>query len=104
MLPILLGHRHPGVQIPRECLQVGIGSGQRRLQEAFGLIAGFGEICRGQPSIRDSELCLQTPIPVEEKSWRELRIEYLLKASKRPLILSPLDFKISLGYSADGFR
>src|SRR5262245_50783886 len=73
--PILLSHGHPGVQIPRQCLQVGIGGGQRRLQEAVDLIASFGEICRSQPSISYSELRLQPPIPMEEKSRRELRID-----------------------------
>src|SRR5262252_1032961 len=103
-LPILLSHGHPGFQIPRECLQVGIGGGRSKLQEAVRLIAGFCEICRSQPSIRYSELRLQTPIPMEEKSWREFWIEHLPEALQRPLVISPLDLKVAFGDPADGFR
>src|SRR5215467_14589400 len=103
-LPILSSHGHPGIQIPRQRLQVGIGGRQSKLQEAVGLITSRCEILSSQPSICDPELRLLTPIPMEKKSRRKLRIEHLAEALNRPLIIFPLDLKVAFGDSADGLR
>src|SRR5215472_8039463 len=100
-LPILLGDAYPHVQVAREHLKIGIGGGQYRFQEAVRLETSLREVSRSQPCISHSKLRLQAPIPVQEKSRSEVRVEYLLKAQHSSFIISAINLEVSLGNSSD---
>src|SRR5262252_8323364 len=103
-LPILFDDGYSRVQVVREHLKIGIGGGQYRFEEAVRLEASLREVSRSQPGISYSELRLQAPIPVQEKSRREVRVEYLLEAQHSAFIISAINLEVSLGNSSDYSR
>src|SRR5215470_13718716 len=85
-------------------MKIWIGGRQCRFQEAVRLCASVSEISRSQASVGNSELGLQSPIPMQKKSGSEFLVEYLLEAQQSLLVVSPVNFEVSFGDSRDRFR
>src|SRR5215470_15898860 len=82
-------------------MKIWIGGGQCSFHQAARFGASFAKTSCSQPGVRDTELRLKPPIPMQEELGRKFWVENLHKAQHSPIVISTLNFKIALGHAAN---
>src|SRR6266403_2673287 len=96
-MQIALSHRHSGLQIPSERLQMRIGGRQRGLKKTVSCAACVRDVSGQEPGIARFEVRRHSPDPMQEKFCGHLKVLYVLEMFKCLRVFPFMERHVSSG-------